>query len=329
MVFTSPIFLFAFLPLVLLGYYLAPRALRNSLLLIASLFFYAWGENVYVILMLGAIVWNYSIGLALDSVNDKTRKLVLAAGIALNLLSLLVFKYAGFIDSTLGLSWAVIQNIHLPLGISFFTFQSISYLVDVYRHKTPAQKNLLNLGLYIALFPQLIAGPIIRYGDVARQLLKRQHSVDLFAAGVERFGYGLAKKMLIANPLGLVADKIFALDQSYLSPELAWLGIISYALQIYFDFSGYSDMAIGLGRMFGFRFQENFNYPYIATSIRDFWRRWHISLSRWFRDYLYIPLGGSRGNTWSKVRNTFIIFLVSIMTFVLILNYLDPYKYKL
>lgn len=310
MVFTSPSFLFGFLPLILLGYYLAPKITRNFILLAGSLFFYAWGEGVYVLLMVTAIGWNYFVGRWIDDTQGRRRKLVLAVGVTINLASLLVFKYAGFVDANLGLGWALTENIHLPLGISFFTFQSLSYLVDVYRRTTPAQGNILNLGLYIALFPQLIAGPIIRYRSIADQLLQRTHSVPLFASGVERFSYGMAKKLLIANPLGLVADKIFTLDSTYLTPELAWLGVICYALQIYFDFSGYSDMAIGLGRMFGFRFQENFNYPYIATSIRDFWRRWHISLSQWFRDYLYIPLGGSRKGAWRTYFNLILVFLL-------------------
>ncbi|WP_456375647.1 MBOAT family O-acyltransferase [Thiolapillus sp.] len=322
MVFSSPIFLFGFLPLVLLFYYVSPRQLRNAVLLAASILFYAWGEGFYVGVMLVSILLNYLCGLlmggAMEAGQHVRVRMWLALGIAANVLLLISFKYANFIadnlsvlTGALGLGRLELAPVHLPLGISFFTFQAISYIVDVYRKEVPVQRNLWNLALYISLFPQLIAGPIVRYHDVAAQILGRSHSLELFASGVQRFVYGLAKKVLLANPLGEVADNVFALQGDELSMGLAWIGILAYALQIYFDFSGYSDMAIGLGRMFGFRFLENFNYPYIARSLREFWRRWHISLSSWFRDYVYIPLGGSRVSTPRVYANLFLVFVLT------------------
>ena len=303
MLFSSPVFLFLFLPATLIAYTVLPRSAQNALLLYASLFFYAWGEPLYVGLLIIAILVNYLLGRLLISPNGQApKRSVLAVGVALNLLMLAAFKYAGFLfDSWNGIAANVgaptysIGAVHLPIGISFFTFQAISYLVDVYRGAAPGQKNLLNVALYISLFPQLIAGPIVRYAAVAQQLTQRRQRPALFVSGVHRFAFGLAKKVLLANPLGTMADQIFAVPGDELTIGLAWLAAAAFALQIYFDFSGYSDMAIGLGRMFGFRFQENFNYPYVATSIADFWRRWHISLTTWFRDYLFIPLGGGRG----------------------------------
>ncbi len=316
MVFSSPIFLFAFLPLALLLYYAAPRGLRNALLLGASLFFYAWGETAYVLVMLGSIAFNYLVGLGIGAQWPSPRA-ALAMGIAGNLALLGSFKYAGFLTTNLnevlaavGVPPLPVPELHLPLGISFFTFQAMSYLVDVYRGETPAQRNPLRVALYIALFPQLIAGPIVRYHDVSGQLGERRHDVDGFAWGVERFIYGLGKKLLIANPLGEVADAAFGVPAGELGTVLAWFGLVAYTLQIYFDFSGYSDMAIGLGRMFGFRFLENFDYPYVSRSIREFWRRWHISLSNWFRDYLYIPLGGNRISPARTYLNLVIVFLL-------------------
>lgn len=318
MVFSSPIFLFGFLPLVILFYYLSPKKLKNITLLVFSLIFYAWGEVFYIFVMLVSISSNYLFGRLIEIDNDKKRKLYLAIGIAINLLLLVAFKYAGFITENINILLAYFKfeqidlvPIHLPLGISFFTFQAISYIVDVYRREVSAQKNIFDLALYISLFPQLIAGPIVRYHDVARQIIQREHSFELFASGVERFIYGFAKKMLIANPLGEVADSIFSLPQNELTMPLAWIGIIAYSLQIFFDFSGYSDMAIGLGRMFGFNFLENFNYPYIAKSLKEFWRRWHISLSTWFRDYVYIPLGGNRVSTLRVYINLFLVFTLT------------------
>ncbi|MET0026283.1 MAG: MBOAT family protein [Candidatus Thiodiazotropha sp.] len=320
MVFSTPVFLFGFLPVVLLFYYLSPTRYKNRWLLIASLFFYAWGEVFYVLVMLISIVANFLVGRKIDQNHTlkKQRDFYLALGISINLFLLITYKYANFIVDNLNfllnslyLPSIDIPSIHLPLGISFFTFQAISYLVDVHRREVPAQKKLLDLGLYISLFPQLIAGPIIRYHDVSAQISDRQHSLELFASGTIRFIYGLAKKVLLANPLAEIADSVFASTGNDLTMPLAWLGILAYTLQIYFDFSGYSDMAIGLGRMFGFRFHENFNYPYIATSLRTFWRRWHISLSSWFRDYVYIPMGGSRVSTLRVYRNLFLVFILT------------------
>lgn len=312
MVFSSSIFLFAFLPLTLLFYYCSPRFLKNVVLLIASLIFYAWGELFYVLLMLISISLNYTLGLRV-----RSSRFYLGVAIGANLALLAHFKYANFVVDnvnaalvSLSIEPFLLEPVHLPLGISFFTFQALSYLIDVYRGETRAQKNPLDLALYIGCFPQLIAGPIVRYHDVAQQIIERQHSLVLFASGAQRFIFGLAKKLLIANPLGEVADNIFALPADDLSMALCWLAIACYTLQIYFDFSGYSDMAIGLGRMFGFRFLENFNYPYIAQSIQEFWQRWHISLSNWFRDYLYIPLGGSRVAQWRIYANLLIVFFL-------------------
>lgn len=303
MVFSSIIFLFCFLPAALLLHALAGRQLRNTVLLAVSLIFYAWGEGTYVLLMLGSIFLNYLFGLLIGrSLAAKKRKFLLTVIVVLNLLPLFYFKYSVFVAEQVTHFLAFLHfdqvmhldPIHLPIGISFFTFQALSYVIDVYRGTAAPQKNFLDMGLFIALFPQLIAGPIVRYHDIDRQLKKRTVRIEDFSYGVERFVYGLGKKVLLANPMGAMADRIFSLQISELSTAAAWIGIICYTLQIYFDFSGYSDMAIGLGRMFGFRFLENFNYPYISRSIREFWKRWHISLSNWFRDYLYIPLGGNR-----------------------------------
>jgi alginate O-acetyltransferase complex protein AlgI len=308
MVFTSPTFLFAFLPLVIFLYYISPFKVRNSILLIASLLFYAWGELTFVLVLFFSMIVNYIFGRLMTKYSGK--KWLLYLGVMLNLSILIFYKYLHFILLTFNINYTFSESIHLPLGISFFTFQAISYLVDIHRGMAKVQKNVINLGLYISFFPQLIAGPIVRYNNIAKQLKKRIHSNELFVAGVERFSYGLAKKLIIANAMGAVADPIFALDSSQISFSLAWLAITCYALQIYFDFSGYSDMAIGLGRMFGFRFQENFNYPYIATSLKEFWQRWHISLSRWFRDYLYIPLGGNRNGVLRTYFNLFLVFIL-------------------
>ena len=316
MVFSSTIFLFCFLPVLLLVYFFSPNRAKNCILLTASLFFYAWGELFYTTLMVFSILSNYIFGRLIDS-SPLQRKKFLTLGVACNLILLGIFKYANFIIENLNnvlalfsLAKIEIIPVHLPLGISFFTFQAISYLIDVYRNQNPAQKSVLNLGLYIALFPQLIAGPIVRYNSIARQLVRRTITLQSFEAGITRFIFGLAKKLLIANPLGEVADKIFILPADQLPALVAWTGIISFTLQIYFDFSGYSDMAIGLGRMFGFTFPENFRYPYIARSLRDFWRRWHISLTTWLRDYLYIPMGGNRV---SDLRVTFNLLMVFIL----------------
>lgn len=267
--------------------------------------------------MLTSIGINYVFGLAIDRSPAARSKVFLSIGVTLNLALLVSYKYANFINENINVALTAIglpewslEPVHLPLGISFFTFQAISYLIDIRRGEIKAQPSLINLGLYISMFPQLIAGPIVRYKTINAEINQRTVSPELFLQGVERFILGLAKKMLIANPLGAVVDVIFALPVESVPTHVAWFGIVLYALQIYFDFSGYSDMAIGLGRMFGFRFLENFNYPYIAQSLQDFWRRWHISLSTWFRDYLYIPLGGNRGSALRTYFNLFCVFLL-------------------
>lgn len=317
MVFSSVIFLFIFLPWTLIIHYLLPSKLRNTFLLIVSLLFYAWGEGYLTLLILGSILINYIGGLCIGALKEKNAtlsKIVLALFIALNILVLVYFKYFHFLLENLsrvGLFKDVPNPyMHLPIGISFYTFHIMSYLVDVYRRDAVPQKNPLDLGLYIFLFPQLVAGPIIRYKDISAKIASRFIIGENFIAGVIRFVRGLAKKVLIANVAALVADNIFSVH-SGLPVSMAWLGAVAYMIQIYFDFSGYSDMAIGLGRMMGFNFPENFNYPYIATSLQDFWQRWHISLSTWFRDYLYIPLGGSKEGNFSTYRNLFIVFFVT------------------
>lgn len=318
MIFSSITFLLLFLPITIILYYCGGHYCRNIVLLVASLFFYTWGEGIYVLLMLFSIGVNYCIGILIERDETKNKKRAyLAIGIAVNLLLLSFFKYTNWIIDTISpilppayFPEISLTQIHLPIGISFFTFQALSYIIDIYRLQAKAQKNPLLLGLYIALFPQLIAGPIVRYSQIAKQIIDRQHSFALFASGVERFTFGLAKKVIIANSVAELADTIFATNYTYLYPEIAWLGIICYTLQIYFDFSGYSDMAIGLGKIFGFDFPENFNYPYISGSIQEFWQRWHITLSSWFRDYLYIPLGGSRVGLAKTYRNLLIVFLL-------------------
>lgn len=323
MVFSSPIFLFGFLPIILFAYYLSPGAIKNIVLLLASLLFYAWGEVFYVGIMITSIISNYVFGKLIYSAQQNKNqhtlsKIYVALGIIVNIALLTSFKYANFITDNINsllllfdISPVELNPIHLPLGISFFTFQAISYIVDIYRKEVKAQNNIYNLALYISLFPQLIAGPIVRYHDIASQITDRSHSIELFSSGVQRFIIGLSKKMIIANPMGEIADNVFALSGGDLTMPLAWIGIVTYTLQIYFDFSGYSDMAIGLGRMFGFRFHENFNYPYISKSLREFWRRWHISLSSWFRDYVYIPLGGSRVSTFRVYLNLLVVFVIT------------------
>ena len=311
MVFSTIIFLCAFLPVTIIGYYLMPGRGKNLFLLLCSLFFYAWGEPVYVFVMLLSIVCNYAFGMAIYRFRDK-RKLWLVGAVAVNLGILCIFKYTGFIVENVGRllpGLLKIPQIALPIGISFYTFQGLSYCIDVYRDGEIVQKNPLFLALYISMFPQLIAGPIVRYGDVKDALAKREHSPELFANGAERFIVGMSKKAVLANPMGALAQQIMGGNIGYMGASAAWLGAIAYTLQIYFDFSGYSDMAIGLGQIFGFRFPENFNYPYISKSVREFWRRWHISLSTWFKDYLYIPMGGSRrGNVYLHL---FIVFLAT------------------
>ena len=319
MVFSSTIFLFFFLPLTLLAYFVVGPRGRNAILLAASLLFYAWGETVYLLVMLFSIAANYLFGLLIDQARQRGRRgrLAFVFAVATNLGLLGFFKYANFfVDNlnqllqVLGVAPVEVGRVHLPIGISFFTFQALSYIIDLYRDETRVQRSLLNFALYKALFPQLIAGPIVRYRDVAREIEQRTVSLHDFAGGVQRFIIGLGKKVLIANVMGRAADTIFATPAETLPATLAWIGAIAFMLQIYFDFSGYSDMAIGLGRMFGFHFLENFNYPYIARSIREFWRRWHISLSTWFRDYLYIPLGGNRHGPVRTGANLLLVFLL-------------------
>jgi alginate O-acetyltransferase complex protein AlgI len=300
--FTEPTFLFAFLPILLGLYFLPWQGHRNVLLLAASVLFYASGGGAFTWLMLGSIAFNYVAALWIDRVRDTPAAgRVLALTVGLNLLSLATFKYASFlaynlnvVTRAIGAGSVPVPTVLLPIGISFFTFHAISYVVDVYRRDAVAQKGPVEAALYLLLFPQLIAGPIIRYRDIATQLTSRTIAADDVAYGIRRFVIGLGKKMLMANIVAGPADRLFALPPAELTAGLAWLAVACYTLQIYFDFSGYSDMAIGLGRMFGFRFLENFNYPYIAQSIQEFWRRWHLSLSAWFRDYLYVPLGGNR-----------------------------------
>lgn len=319
MLFSSLIFLYSFLPLLLLALLLLPRTWHNACLLLASLLFYAWGGVSYTAILAASILLNYGFGrwIAASTKRGKART-VLILGVTLNLIILIGFKYTLFFLAQLNIGLEAfgketlpLPKILLPLGISFFTFQGISYLVDVYRGTTQVQKRLDRLGLYIALFPQLIAGPIVRYQDLAGQLGQRQLSWQGMALGLERFILGLAKKVLLANNMAIVVDAIFATQPESLPIWVAWLGMLAYALQIYFDFSGYSDMAIGLGRMFGFVIPENFNFPYIARSVREFWRRWHISLSQWFRDYVYISLGGSRGGWMQTYRNLILVFLLT------------------
>ena len=343
MVFSSIFFLCIFLPVMLVGYYLLPKAARNVWLLLGSLFFYAFSEPKYLLLMLASITGNYVFGMLCAKLSSKRKveavaskdyiygkgvthelseKITIAAAVVFNLGLLVYFKYFTLLCTTVndlfnaGIS---IPEIVLPIGISFYTFQGMSYVIDVYRMENAldengkkisiVQKNPINLALYISMFPQLIAGPIVRYTDIMDRIKVRDVSVSDFAEGIERFIVGLAKKALLANMIGEIADEIFACDTAYMGTGVAWLGAVCYTLQIFYDFSGYSDMAIGLGRMFGFRFMENFNYPYISKSITEFWRRWHISLSTWFKDYLYIPLGGNRSGI--VYLNLLVVFLAT------------------
>ena len=312
MVFSSTIFLCVYLPLVLLGYYICPKKGRNLFLLIVSLVFYAWGEPKYVFLMIFSILVNYIFGRLMDKhrENKKRLKLMLVLSVVIDIGLLSVFKYTDFIitnvNAIFGSSFDLL-NIALPIGISFYTFQAMSYTIDVYRDDVRVQKNLIDFGMYITMFPQLIAGPIVRYADVQDQLAERSVTTADFSEGVMRFVVGLGKKVLLANQMGAVWSDIYALGGD-VSTLMAWTGAIAYTFQIYFDFSGYSDMAIGLGRMFGFKFPENFRYPYQSVSITDFWRRWHITLSTWFKEYLYIPLGGNRRGLARQALNLLIVW---------------------
>ncbi|MCR5118973.1 MAG: MBOAT family protein [Lachnospiraceae bacterium] len=312
MVFSSAIFLWIFLSAVFAGNLLFGKRLSNLFLLTASLFFYAWGEPVLVVLMIFSIIWNYLMGLMIEAASHK--KLLLFIGVAADLLLLAYYKYAGFllrsINTLCGTAFEVPQ-IALPIGISFFTFQAISYIADVYRGKVKASKDPLPVALYISFFPQLIAGPIVQYRDVERQLRERKLSAEGFAFGFRRFIYGLGKKVLIANVLAKCADAVFDHGAAGVGMLPAWIGALAYTFQIYYDFSGYSDMALGLGQMFGFTFSENFNYPYLSKSITEFWRRWHMTLGAWFREYVYIPLGGNRKGKGRTVANLWIVFFLT------------------
>lgn len=312
MLFSSLTFLFVFLPIVIGVYYILPMKVKNIWLLLASLFFYFYGEPKYLILMVVVITVSYVFGLLTDRAEGKARLAVTIASVAVNLSALIYFKYTDFFISTINSvfnSDIGLLKLALPIGISFYTFQAISYNIDVYRKDTPAQKNPLSLALYVSLFPQLVAGPIVRYTDVMHDLKHRTHSAEKFSHGVRRFAIGLGKKVIMANSLGTICETFRAADDK--STLFFWLYAVSFALQIYFDFSGYSDMAIGLGHMLGFRFMENFNYPFISSSVTEFWRRWHISLGSWFRDYIYIPMGGNRVN---KLRFLFNILTVWYLT---------------
>lgn len=318
MLFSSPVFLFLFLPFTLFIYYLLPSRFKNLFLLLVSLFFYTWGEKELVALIIISTLVDYSCGLI---IKNGRRKTGLALSIIFNVGLLAYFKYSDFVCTNivdlLGLFSVSVDNayafsnIALPLGISFYTFQTMSYTIDVYRGEVEANSNIIDFATYVTLFPQLIAGPIVRYKSIKDQLSSRKVTTSLMSEGIERFVIGLTKKMLIANNCALLADNIFNLHGDDLSAGLAWLGVIAYSFQIYFDFSGYSDMAIGLGKLFGFNFPENFNYPYTARSIREFWKRWHMTLSSWFRDYLYIPLGGNQHGPTRTYINLFIVFLIT------------------
>lgn len=312
MVFSSLVFMFAYLPITLLAYYLVPRQGRNIFLFIVNLIFYGWGEPKLVLLMVFNIFFNYIGGWLVDKYRSdaKKKKLFLILTCVLDIGILAVFKYTGMITETLNmlpfLNIPELQ-ISLPIGISFYTFQTMSYVIDVYRDDAPVSKNFINFGTYVALFPQLIAGPIVRYRDVAEQLVNRRETLEMFTKGVKLFMVGLAKKVIIANTMGTLTTNIFATTDEN-GVVGTWVGMIAYTFQIYFDFSGYSDMACGLGNMMGFEFLKNFNYPYIAKSITDFWRRWHISLSTWFKEYVYIPLGGNRKGVKRQILNLLIVW---------------------
>ena len=327
MVFSSLTFLFLYLPLTLLVYFLSPLRWRNFILLAVSLLFYGWGEPVYIVIMFLSIAIDYTHGLLVEKYRDNDRKArwFVAQSVIFNLLLLGFFKYGTFFAENLyaltglqipqhiqvlGLT-IPLWGVPLPIGISFYTFQTMSYTIDVYRQDAPVQKNIITFGTFVTLFPQLIAGPIIQYKSVAEQLMHREEGLGKFVSGVERFSVGLAKKVLLANAIGSMWDAFLAMSASELTVAGAWLGLVAYAFQIYFDFSGYSDMAVGLGRMIGFEFMENFNYPYISKSIVEFWKRWHISLTNWFREYLYFPLGGNRVSRGKWIRNILIVWALT------------------
>lgn len=311
MLFTSISFLYYFLPALIIIYFITPKKYKNIILLIASLLFYLYGEPKYVFLMIAEIIIAYIGAILIDKYKNQSKNILITT-LFIHVFLLIIFKYTDFIIQTINdISNANIKllNIALPIGISFYTFQIISYVIDVYNGKVKVQKNLINLATYVSLFPQLVAGPIVRYQTVEKELDDRVHSFNNFAYGIRRFSIGLAKKVLIANALGELCTKAFVLNET--TVIFYWIFGISYMLQLYFDFSAYSDMAIGLGRIFGFNFPENFNYPYISKSITEFWRRWHISLSTWFKDYVYIPLGGNRDGKYKQIRNILIVWLLT------------------
>lgn len=318
MSFSEAPFLFLFLPVVLILYWLIPTRGKNTLLLVASLLFYAWGEKYYVVVMLISIAFNFVLGLALGKTEKSRRQdYILVLGVVGNLALLGYFKYLSFLMENINVlvGWVGIEPIitdpvHLPVGISFFTFQAISYLIDIKRGQAQVQKNIVNLALYISLFPQLIAGPIVRYQHVANQIVERTVTVIGVAEGVQRFIIGLSKKVLLANAFAVPVDYVFGLPAAELSTSLVWFAVVCYVLQLYFDFSGYSDMAVGLGKIFGFRFRENFNYPFTAQNVTQFWQKWHISLSTWLRDYIYAPLGGGKKGKWYGIMNIIIVFVL-------------------
>lgn len=312
MVFSGVVFLYAFLPITLILYYLVPKKARNLVLLITSLVFYSWGEPIYIILMLYSILFNYAMGILMDR-NKKARKEVLVFTILINLFLLGFFKYAGFLVTSVNSLFGTnipVRELPLPIGISFYTFQALSYNIDLYRKKFPVQRNFIHFATYITMFPQLIAGPIVRYEEIEKELSERKFSLSTFGVGVVRFVFGLAKKVLLSNLIGSLFDTVFATGNT-LTTLSAFLGSLAYMLQIYFDFSGYSDMAIGLGAMLGFTFSENFDDPYAAVSVTDFWRKWHISLGTWFREYVYIPLGGNRVSVLKHMRNVLIVWFLT------------------
>ncbi|MCI8285308.1 MAG: MBOAT family protein [Firmicutes bacterium] len=316
MVFSSLFFIFVFLPLTLIIYYIAPFRYKNAALLLCSLIFYAWGEPVYVILMILNILFNYIMGLdiELNKMNRKRAKILLIFAVIINLSLLGFFKYYGFIISNINHIFSVdipYKELGLPIGISFYTFQVLSYIIDVYKDKIKAQKNIITLGVYVTMFPQLIAGPIVQYSDIEFQLAQRRISAEKFGSGMKQFIIGLSKKVLFANNIGSVFDTLSAMNTDDMSVLTGWILCAAFTFQIYFDFSGYSDMALGLGRMLGFDFMPNFNYPYISQSASEFWRRWHISLGSWFRDYVYIPLGGNMVSTTKHIRNLMVVWMLT------------------
>lgn len=313
MLFSSMTFVFLFLPIVFALYWLSRKELRNYVLLLASILFYAWGEPKYLMIMLFTVVINYFGAILIDK-HQRHKKLILIGTILTDLGFLFYFKYFNFVMNNVNFIFGAdipFLEVIMPIGISFYTFQALSYVIDVYRNDAKVQRDIKKLALYICLFPQLVAGPIVKYRDVDAQIDNREERFDKIVYGVKRFIIGLAKKMLLANTMGAIVDKIFILPVTEFGALTAWVGVIAYTFQVYYDFSGYSDMAIGLGAMFGFKFLENFNYPYIAKSISEFWRRWHISLSSWFKEYLYFPLGGSRVSKARAYFNLFIVFLAT------------------